>query len=176
MLNEADTRAKLIDPTLHASGWIEDKIVRDKYITPGRLIDENGKRLRGKKPDYILLYEQSFPIAVAEAKEAGKSALEGVQQAKDYAETLGVLFAYSTNGHQIEEFDYTTNSQKTIEHFPTSEELFERYLRYLHGGAPKRVEPFMMAEKGEPYGKKTAKEKSEINVNLIIPLSSLTRR
>lgn len=49
MLNEADTRAKLIDPVLHTSGWTEDKIVRDKYITPGRLIDENGNRLKGKK-------------------------------------------------------------------------------------------------------------------------------
>ena len=45
MLNEADTRAKLIDPKLHEAGWEEDKIVRDKYITPGRLIDENGNRL-----------------------------------------------------------------------------------------------------------------------------------
>jgi len=43
MLNEADTRVKLIDPKLHEAGWEEDKIVRDKYITPGRLIDENGK-------------------------------------------------------------------------------------------------------------------------------------
>ncbi|MDI6810851.1 MAG: DEAD/DEAH box helicase family protein [archaeon] len=154
MLNEADTRAKLIDPVLHTSGWTEDKIVRDRYITPGRLIDENGKRLSGKKPDYILLYEQSFPIAVAEAKEEGKSALEGVQQAKDYAETLGVLFAYSTNGHQIEEFDYTTNTQRTIDHFPRSEELLGRYLKYLHGEASRRVEPFMVAEKREQYGKK----------------------
>ena len=54
MLNEADTRAKLIDPALHATGWTEDKIIKDKYITPRRLIDENGKRLRSKKPDYIL--------------------------------------------------------------------------------------------------------------------------
>lgn len=84
MSNEADTRAKLIDPALHATGWTEDKIIRDRFITPGRSIDENGKRLRGKKPDYILLYEQSFPIAIAEAKEEGKSALKGVQQAEDY--------------------------------------------------------------------------------------------
>jgi type I restriction enzyme R subunit len=133
MLNEPDTRAKLIDPKLHASGWIEDKITRDKYITPGRLIDEKGNRVKGKRPDYILLYNQTFPIAVAEAKEEGKSALDGIQQAKDYAEILGVLFAYSTNGHAIEEFDYTSNRQRTIERFPTPEELFERYLRHIFG-------------------------------------------
>nr|MDO8080349.1 DEAD/DEAH box helicase family protein [Candidatus Freyarchaeota archaeon] len=130
MLSEADTRSKLIDPKLLEAGWKEDKITRERNITPGRLIDENGNRLKGKKPDYILLYDSSLPIAVVEAKEEGKSALSGMQQAKEYSEILGVLFAYSTNGHQIEEFDYTTNTQKTIENFPTPEELFERYLKY----------------------------------------------
>ena len=125
MLNEADTRAKLIDPKLHKAGWTEDKIIRDRYITPGRLIDENGNRLKGKKPDYILLYNSSFPIAVVEAKEEGKSALDGIQQAKEYAEHLGVLFAYSTNGHSIEEFDYTSNLQRTIDCFPSPEELLK---------------------------------------------------
>jgi type I restriction enzyme R subunit len=38
MLNEADTRVKLIDPKLHERGWVEDKILRDKPITPGREI------------------------------------------------------------------------------------------------------------------------------------------
>ena len=148
MLNEADTRAKLIDPKLHQAGWEEDKIVRDKYITPGRLIDENGNRLKGKKPDYILLYSPNFPIAVVEAKEEGKSALEGMQQAKDYAEILGVLFAYSTNGHEIEEFDYTINVQTTLKRFPTPQELLERYLSHIH----KHLEPPKIKEEAH-YGK-----------------------
>jgi type I restriction enzyme R subunit len=38
VLNEADTRVKLIDPKLHQSRWTEDKTVRDKFITPGRLL------------------------------------------------------------------------------------------------------------------------------------------
>jgi len=133
MLNEADTRAKLVDPKLHAAGWTEDKIIRDRWITPGRVIDESGKRLKGKKPDYILLYGPAFPIAVVEAKEEAKSALDGMGQAKEYAEILGVLFAYSTNGHEIEEFDYTTNVQKKLERFPTPDELYGRYKRYKLG-------------------------------------------
>ena len=32
MLNEADTRAKLIDPKLKEAGWIEDNIEREKHI------------------------------------------------------------------------------------------------------------------------------------------------
>ena len=38
MLNEADTRAKLIAPKLHDSGWIEDFIRWDECITRRRLI------------------------------------------------------------------------------------------------------------------------------------------
>jgi len=151
MLNEADTRAKLIDPKLHNSGWKEEKIVRDKPITPGRLIDEKGNRKKGKKPDYILYYSPSLPIAVVEAKEEAKSALDGMQQAKDYAEAIDVLFAYSTNGHQIEEFDYTTNSQKTIKRFPAPEELFKRYLEYTFPKKEVGSGPAIIAESKAPY-------------------------
>jgi type I restriction enzyme R subunit len=34
-----------------------------------------------------------------EAKELGLPAETGVQQAKEYAEILGLKFAYATNGH-----------------------------------------------------------------------------
>ncbi|MDW8023520.1 MAG: type I restriction endonuclease, partial [Nitrososphaerota archaeon] len=84
-------------------------MLRDRPIAPGRLIDERGNRKAGKKPDYILLYRPGFPIAVVEAKDEAHSALDGMQQAKSYALDLDVLFAYSTNGHEIEEFDFTTN-------------------------------------------------------------------
>jgi len=129
-MSEADTRVKLIDPKLKESGWSEDKIRRDVYITPGKIIDETGRRQKGRKPDYILYHNPSFPIAVVEAKEKSKSALTGMEQAKEYARMLGVLFAYSTNGHEIEEFDFTTNTQRTIERFPTPEELYKRYVKF----------------------------------------------
>jgi type I restriction enzyme R subunit len=51
MLNEADTRAKLIDPKLLNSGWTEKMIVRDKPITKGMIINESGDRLPVRKPD-----------------------------------------------------------------------------------------------------------------------------
>ena len=130
-LNEADTRAKLIDPRLQQDGWPEERIRRDVFITPGKIIDEAGKRQKGKKPDYILYYNPSFPIAIVEAKEESKSPLDGMGQAKDYAQILGLLFAYSTNGHGIEEFDFIENLQKTIDHFPTPEELYKRYSSYI---------------------------------------------
>jgi len=130
MLNEADTRAKLIDPKLHESGWQEEMILRERSTTPGKIVDEEGNRRAGKKPDYILLYSPSFPIAVIEAKDESHSALDGMQQAKSYAQDLDVLFAYSTNGHEIEEFDFSTNTQRTVEKFPSPKELWERYANY----------------------------------------------
>lgn len=127
MLNEAETRAKLIDPKLHEAGWSEDLIQRELKITEGRIIDEYGNRKEGLKPDYILFLERYFPIAVVEAKEESKPHAAGMQQAKRYAEMIDVPFAYSTNGHKIEEYDFITKKQRTIDRFPSPQELWERY-------------------------------------------------
>jgi len=130
MLSEDDTRAKLVDPKLRESGWKEEMIKRGRHITPGRLIDEQGKRKNGTEIDYILYYN-SIPIAVVEAEPESKSALSGMGQAKDDAGNyMHVPFAYSTNGHEIEEFDFTNNTQRTVACFPTPEELWKRYLKY----------------------------------------------
>lgn len=128
--NEADTRAKLIDPKIKQSGWTEDSISREYYFTDGKivLVGDETKRKEPKKADYLLYYNDALPLAVVEAKEEGKPAVSGMQQAKEYAERLDILFAYSTNGHQIEEFDFVSNIQTTIETFPTQKELYQRYL------------------------------------------------
>jgi len=127
MLNEVETRAKLIDPKLHESGWSEDLIQREIKITDGRIIDEYGNRKEGVKPDYILFLERYFPIAIIEAKEESKHYAAGIQQAKKYAKMLDVPFAYSTNGHKIEEYDFITKKQSTLDKFPSPQELWERY-------------------------------------------------
>lgn len=132
MLTEDDTRAKLVDPKLHKAGWTEERIEREKTITPGRILNETGDRGRKKRPDYILYYPDkgSVPIAVIEAEAESKSGLAGMQQAKDYRTILDVPFAYSTNGHQIEEFDNFSKEQTTIERFPSPEELWRRHVEY----------------------------------------------
>src|SRR5207245_2317313 len=130
MMNEADTRVKLIDPKLHDASWTEDNILRDRSITPGRILNEDGARKPGKKPDYMLMFEHTFPIAVVEAKDEDHTPLDGMQQANDYARDLDVLFAYSTNGKGIEEFDFATNRQSTVQQFPKPDELWKRYTNY----------------------------------------------
>ena len=66
-------------------------------------------------------------LAVIEAKAAFKLPGDGLQQAKDYAEILGLKFAYSTNGHGIIEFDYTTGRERELESFPGPAELWQRF-------------------------------------------------
>ena len=97
--NEADTRAKIIDPKIKQSGWTEDFIAREYYFTDGKifLIGDESKRKEPKKADYILYHNEALPLAVVEAKEEGKPAISGMQQVKEYAERLDILFAYSTN-------------------------------------------------------------------------------
>ena len=127
MLNEAETRAKLIDPKLYESGWSEDLIQREVKITEGRIIDEYGNRKKSVRPDYILSLGRYFPIAIVEAKGEEKHHATGIQQAKRYAKMLNVPFAYSTNGHKIEEYDFITKKQRTIDKFPSPQELWKRY-------------------------------------------------
>jgi type I restriction enzyme R subunit len=50
-------------------------------------------------PDYILLIRQNIPISVVEAKAEYKGPAAGLQQAIQYAEMMGVMFAYSSNGN-----------------------------------------------------------------------------
>lgn len=50
-----------------------------------------------------------------------------MQQAKDYAQILGLKFAYATNGKGIIEFDYITGKERELKSFPTPQELWSRY-------------------------------------------------
>ena len=104
-LNEADTCRRLITPKLQAAGWDSEphSVGEQRTITDGRIIPagQRYKRKAPKRVDYLLSYRRDFPIAVVEAKTIDAPAAEGLQQAKDYAEMLGLKFAYATNGLKI---------------------------------------------------------------------------
>ena len=130
MPTEADTCRTYITPALQAAGWESGthSIAEQRTFTDGRIIvrGNQAKRRQGKRPDYILRYTRDFPIAVVEAKAEDKPATDGLQQAKDYAEILGLKFAYATNGKEIIEFDYLTGVESKPPRFPTPEELWTR--------------------------------------------------
>ena len=68
-MNEADTRAELIEPQLKLAGWgvIENsKILREYRITAGK-IQTGGVRAKPLIADYVLEY-QGRKLATIEAK------------------------------------------------------------------------------------------------------------
>ncbi len=126
-MNEADTRANLIDPALKAAGWNEvdgSKVLREFVIAPGR-IEGRGKKRSIVKADYVLMY-RNHQLAIVEAKSDEHSVTEGVSQAKDYAQKMSVRFTYATNGRGIYEIDMQTGAERNVPHYPTPQELWDR--------------------------------------------------
>jgi type I restriction enzyme R subunit len=123
-MNEAETRAELIDPALKASGWgiIEHSRIRREVIAPGRLVG-NGKRANSEFADYVLVY-RGEKLAVIEAKKRALPDTEGLGQAKRYAEKLETRFAYSTNGDRIYQVDMLTGAESYISQYPTPDDLW----------------------------------------------------
>jgi hypothetical protein len=131
MTNEVDTCLKQVVPKLQAAGWDNDphSIAEQRTVTDGRVIPV-GKGFVRKPPkrvDYLLRHNRDFPLAVVEAKASYKTAADAVQQARSYAEMLGLKFAYATNGADIIEIDYFTGRETRVPTFPTPDELWQRY-------------------------------------------------
>lgn len=129
-MNEADTCRVLITPRLRTAGWETSphSINEQKSFTDGRIFATGGIVTKGpkKRADYLLRYTRDFSLAVVEAKAEDLPAGAGLQQAKDYAEILGLKFAYATNGHEIIEFDYLTGAETLLTDYPTPAQLWER--------------------------------------------------
>ena len=134
-LNEADTRAQLIDPQLNRCGWTRSQVTREHYyrpdvhFTPGRVVLRGGRAERDKPRimDYLLRFTDSFPIAVVEAKAEDVPAVAGLEQAKRYARENNLLFAYAANGRQIIEWDGFSDTSREMGEFPTPDELWLRW-------------------------------------------------
>jgi type I restriction enzyme R subunit len=126
--SEADTCRKEVTPKLYSAEWTDEQILEQRTFTDGKIVvlGRKARRKKGKRADYILRYKTDYPIAVIEAKKSFGKAADGLQQAKEYAEILGLNFAYSTNGKEIIEFDFSTGKEQIITNFPTPNELWNR--------------------------------------------------
>src|SRR5256886_2327597 len=123
-VNEAETRAELIDPALREAGWgvVADSRVRRETICPGR-IEGAGRRAKPEIADYVLTF-LNHKLAVIEAKKRDALDTEGVAQAKLYAGKLQARFAYSTNGRRIYQIDMETGAEGYVTTYPAPEELW----------------------------------------------------
>jgi len=136
-LSEADTRAKLIDPAIHARGWTEDLIRREETAGAIEIIDGRPFKQAKGRTDYTLRIKatpDAQPVAVAliEAKPESKPPGHGLEQAKLYAASkrLNVQFIFASNGHQFVEYDrFTglTHAPRKLADFPTPADLRARY-------------------------------------------------
>ena len=89
-LSEADTRAKLIDPAIHNSGWTEDLIRREETAGAVEIIGGSPRKQAKGRVDYTLrvassLGAQLVAVALIEAKSESYPATRGLQQGKLYA-------------------------------------------------------------------------------------------
>src|SRR5262249_42139909 len=123
-MNEAETRAELIDPSLAAAGWgvVEgSRVAREFQITAGG-VGGAGRRGRADKADYVLIY-RGKRLAVIEAKKRDSDVTEGLAQAKAYAEKLQIRYTYATNGLGVYRVDMQTGTEGNAPGFPSPQEL-----------------------------------------------------
>ncbi|MEM9419074.1 MAG: DEAD/DEAH box helicase family protein [Planctomycetota bacterium] len=128
-MNEAETRAELIDPAIAAAGWGPVDLVpgaraRREVIAPGRLTGD-GRREQNQYADYVLMYRDQ-KLAVIEAKPDTAEVTEGLGQAKEYAEKLQTPIAFSTNGRALYRVDMRTGEEGVVNPlaYPTPDELW----------------------------------------------------
>ena len=151
MNTEADTCRKYVVPKLLAAVGIASPIPSPNSA-PSRMAAsfpsaKGFVRKPPKRVDYLLRYTRDFPLAVVEAKASYKTATDAVQQARNYAEMLGLKFAYATNGTEIIEIDYFTGTETRVADFPTPDDLWRRYqagsgIDHARAGRPALIAPY----------------------------------
>ena len=137
-LSERDVCSKYITPAVVQAGWdLHTQIREEVSFTKGRVIVRGKLHTRGdqKRADYVLYYKPNIPIAIIEAKDQTKSVGAGMQQALNYAETLGIPFVFSSNGKAFLMHDRTgffdkKEQELALDKFPTPQELWATYCKW----------------------------------------------
>ena len=144
-LSERDIITKYILPAIENAGWNKQTQIREEVsFTDGRIFVKGRQTKRGarKRADIIIYYKPNIPVAVVEAKDNTHTAGAGMQQALEYAGTLDIPVAISSNGDGFviqyrKNCGFSDSTQQTsitkevdLEHFPTPSELFECYKKY----------------------------------------------
>lgn len=132
-MNEAETKAKLIEPKLKQAGWTEENLEREFRIKNDRFYIKGEEfekvEAKDKYADYVLKVNNVI-VSVIEAKSIDKSASDGISQAMDYAQRLDVPIAFATNGHEILMYDRRIPKTEKVDSFLSPEELYEIYKQW----------------------------------------------
>ena len=96
----------LIDRALEASGWIPDATdLRQNVFLENSVIhqlpDDSARKLGQRRPDYTL-FDGPLPVAIVEAKKPSVTELgSALDQARNYAERIGVDIVFACNGTTV---------------------------------------------------------------------------
>ena len=173
-LTERDICTKFITPALRAAGWDEISQLREEVtFTAGRIVVRGRlvARRKRKRADYVLYVKPNIPIAVIEAKDNTHSVGDGMQQALDYAETLRIPFAFSSNGDGFVFHDRTGASTPPevnlpLDAFPSPDDLWGRYRTWK--GLTPEAEEVVLQDYFEDGGGKTPRYYQANAVNAAI--------
>ncbi len=102
---------KRIDALLHAKGWQWEEEVH------------TGRRTGAGFADYVLLDGNNQRVALLEAKSRRKPALTAKEQAREYADSLGLTHVFLSNGREHYHWNTASGEPQRIHEFPTPEEL-----------------------------------------------------
>jgi len=134
-LSERDICSKFITPAVRQAGWDEMQQIREEVsFTKGRIIVRGRLVTRGKakRADYILYHKPNLPIAVIEVKDNNQSVGDGMQQALEYADILGIPFVFSSNDdgfvfHDRTGLDTVMEETLGLDAFPSPDALWAQY-------------------------------------------------
>ena len=124
-MSEAEARAK-IDRLLAEAGWRLPDGTRPDAEVNVRMETTLRDGGESERADYVLQNPAGFPLAVLEAKDAGKSPLEGKEQARGYAETLRARFVILSNGAMHYLWDIKSGNPTPILAMPPQADLLAR--------------------------------------------------
>lgn len=132
--DERQTREELIDPKLHARGWTEALITRERTAGGVDIIDGKPVKRQGRT-DYLLCLpaapgQRPLKVALIEAKDENTLPELAIGQARRDGRLHFVPFVFSTNGHQFVEYAEDTGRitrPRPLEEIPTPEELKKRF-------------------------------------------------
>lgn len=166
LLNEADTRARLIEPALQVKGWVDDFVRREQSGRRVEIINGKPRQSQAVFVDFLLRVEvntATHPVAVAllEAKAEHLPPGHGLEQGKGYTKCkrFNVPFIYSSNGHQFVEYNRhtgLTGRPRPMAEFPSRAELRARYEAKMgfsldDPAARPLITPYQHGEAGRRY-------------------------
>lgn len=140
MSSEKEIRQKLIDEKLRAAGWSMENgnLVNEQYLPPTspNLVKEKKESAESytlhssekRFADYAMLDKDQRPIAILEAKNDGRSPLDGLEQVAEYADCIFAQirkhpFIFLSNGNETYFWDREYYPPRKVSNIYTLEDM-----------------------------------------------------